>query len=187
MKKLIDAIINELHHKDDAEKVELWNHFQDETGNVQIFESDTDTICERFGSLREFLGMCQGTDILNDIYFCLSPVVYTFNSIDDYSSPYDAGELAEWLAGDQTRIHLDQWFSDLPKAQFVGEIGLYNLVVGGIVDSEITLPPQPVFGEGFTTPLEYNRAFTKWWDTVEGELLNSKVVGKEGSMYSIYE
>lgn len=187
MKKLIEAIINELHRKDDAEKLELWNHFQGETGNAQIFGSDTDTICDKFGNLREFLGECQGTDILCRPYFSLSPVLYTFDSVDDFNSPYDAEELAEWLAGDQTRIRLDQWFSDLPKAQFVGEVGLYNLVVGGIFDDEITLPPQPVFGEGFTTPIEYNRAFAKWWNTVEGALLNDKIVGKEGSMYRIYE
>ena len=187
MKKLIDAIINELHRKDDAEKLELWNIFQDETDECLIFESGVSTICDRFGNLREFLEQCQGTNILCHAYFSLHPELSTFNNVDDFDSPYDPTELAEWLAGDQTRIRLDQWFSDLPKAQFVGEEGLYNLVVGGIFDDEITLPPQPVFGEGFTTPIEYSRAFTKWWDSVEGALLNDKIVGKEGSMYRIYE
>ena len=187
MKKLIDAIINELHRKDDAEKLELWNHFQADTDSPQIFETDTDTICDKFGTLREFLGVCQGSNILHYAYFSLDPVLSVFDGVDDFNSPYDAEELAEWLAGDQTRIRLDQWFSTLPKAQFVGEEGLYNLVVGGVFDKDITLPSQPVFGEGFTTPIEYNRAFTKWWNTVEGALLNDKIVGRYGSMYSIYE
>ena len=69
----------------------------------------------------------------------------------------------------------------------MGEIGLYKLVVGGVFDEYITLPTQPVFGEVFSTPIEYNLAFTEWWDYVEGALLNAKIVGKEGSMYSIYE
>ena len=187
MKKLIDAIINELHRKDDAEKLELWNHFQDEKGDAQIFETDSDTICDKFDNLRDFLEQCQGSNILHYAYFSFSHVLSVFDGVDDFNSPYDAEELAEWLAGDQTRIQLDQWFDRLPKAQFVGEIGLYNLVVGGVFDNEITLPPQPMFGEGFISPLEYNKAFTRWWDTVEGTLLNDKVVGKEGSMYRIYE
>ena len=187
MKKLIDAIINELHRKDDAEKLELWNHFQDETGDAQIFHSDSNTICEQFDDLRDFLRHCQGTNILHDLYFCKTPAVVSFECVGDSDSPYDAEELAEWLAGDQTRIQLDQWFNHLPKAQFVGEIGLYKLVVGGVFDEYITLPTQPVFGEVFSTPIEYNLAFTEWWDYVEGALLNDKIVGKEGSMYSIYE
>ena len=187
MKKLIDAIINELSYKADAERVELWNHFQDETGDAQIFETDTDTICDKFDNLRDFLEQCQGTDILCRSYFCLSPALYTFSSLESYSSPYDAEKLAEWLAGNQTRSQLDKWFDRLPKAQFVGEAALYNLVIGGVFDKDITLPSQPIFGEGFTTPIEYNRAFTKWWDSVEGALLNDKIVGRYGSMYSIYE
>ena len=187
MKKLIDAIINELRRKDDAEKLELWNIFQDETDECLIFESGVSTICDRFGNLREFLEQCQGTNILCHAYFSLHPELSTFDNVDDFNSPYDAEKLAEWLAGDQTRIQLDQWFSTLPKAQFVGEEGLYNLVVGGVFDKDITLPSQPVFGEGFTTPIEYSRAFTKWWDSVEGALLNDKIVGRYGSMYSIYE
>ena len=187
MKKLIDAIINELRRKDDAEKLELWNIFQDETDECLIFESGVSTICDHFGNLREFLEQCQGTNILYHAYFSLHPELSTFDKVDDLNSPYDAEKLAEWLAGDQTRIQLDQWFSTLPKAQFVGEEGLYNLVVGGVFDKDITLPSQPVFGEGFTTPIEYSRAFTKWWSIVEGTLLNDKVVGKEGSMYRIYE
>ena len=187
MKKLIDAIINELRRKDDAEKLELWNIFQDETDECLIFERGVSTICDLFGYLREFLEQCQGTNILCHAYFSLHPELSTFDNVDDFNSPYDAVELAEWLAGDQTRIQLYQWFDRLPKAQFVGEAGLYNLVVGGVFDKDITLPSQPVFGEGFTTPIEYSRAFTKWWDSVEGALLNDKIVDKEGSMYSIYE
>ena len=187
MQKLIGAIVNELSHKDDAEKLELWNHFQDETGDAQIFETDSDTICDKFYNLRDFLEQCQGSNILHYAYFSFSPVLSVFDGVDDFNSPYDAEELAEWLAGSQTRINLDQWFDRLPKAQFVGEIGLYNLVVGGVFDEYITLPTQPVFGEVFSTPIEYNRAFTEWWDEVEGELINNNLIAKVGIMYRIYE
>lgn len=187
MKKLIDAIINELHRKDDAEKMELWNHFQDETDECLIFKSDVSTICNKFGNLREFLEQCQGTNILYHAYFSLHPELSTFDNVDDFNSPYDAEKLAEWLAGDQTCIQLDQWFDRLPKAHFVGEIGLYNLVVGGVFDKDITLPSQPIFGEVFSTPIEYNRAFTEWWDEVEGELVNNNLIAKVGIMYRIYE
>ena len=112
---LADLIEAQLRHMDENNLVDLWNIFQDATGNEQIYVTNSDELIEQFANWRHFLKVCQGSNILTDTYFSYDgSTLRTFCNPLSTTSPFNTKRLADWLVSGQQCLSLDAWFA-IPK------------------------------------------------------------------------
>ena len=114
---LADLIEAQLRHMDENNLVDLWNIFQDATGNEQIYVTNSDELMEQFANWRHFLEVCRGSNILTDTYFSYDgSTLRTFCNPLSTTSPFSAKRLADWLVSGQQCLSLDDWFA-IPKCE----------------------------------------------------------------------
>lgn len=186
-KNLYSTILQKLTSEtSESNSIMLWNIYQDQVGNRQIFESTSDEIMERFDSFRHFLRLCNGypCGILENRYFSLfDDDVFTFDSIGDLGSPYNANELAKWLVSEASKgiVSLSDWFTDLPEWKLVSRTELFNLIRDDHFDISILDMPE----RSNADPLTHADRVLEWWSGVVEKLLAKELIKLSTDGYSI--
>ena len=185
-KNLYSTILQKLTSEtSESDSIMLWNIYQDQVGNRQIFESSSDEIMEHFDSFRHFLELCNGypCGILENKYFSLfDDDVFTFDSIGDMGSPYNANELAKWLVSEAGKsiVSLSDWFTDLPGWKLVSRTELFSLVRDDHFGISILDMPDT----NNVDRLTYADRVLEWWSGVVEKLLAKGLIKLSADGYS---
>lgn len=99
-KELLERVYDEIDNLLESEKIEVWNKYAEDTGETSIYPNRQEFFREHFS----------GFDVLRSIYNNYSAddwyvgynefdhdLTGSFTRLNDFNSPYDKNNLAEWL------------------------------------------------------------------------------------------